>query len=163
MARFGKLMSMVGLCVLALLVGGASSCEQKFEEAQGVHVVKDPANPGHYIVVEDADGGKVGRTLSTAQGAGSGIPLVGQALTVVGLVAAASKAIALSRAKSRVEADNAEYDRTHVATNNGLQSFVDSQPKSIGDALLAELDHAHDTAQVPATHQDALQPVPKAA
>lgn len=157
-----KLLSIVGMCILALLVGGASSCEQKFEEANGVRVFKDPEHPGHYIVQEDAGGGKVGQVLSTAQGATSGIPLLGQGIAVLTLLGTAAKALALSRAKARVQAKNDEYDRTHTATNAGLQSFIDAQPKSVGDSLVAEIDHAHDAAQVPADHQDAIQPIARA-
>lgn len=147
--------------ILAIPLIGASSCDQRFEEAQGIHTVKDPANPGHYLVAEDADGGKVGRVLSTAQGAGSGIPIVGQIIGGLGLLASLAHSIALARAKSRVQAENDEYDRTHTATSQGLQNFVNASPAEVGKALIEHLDAAHDAHSVDAAHQDDLQPTLK--
>jgi hypothetical protein len=157
-------MKTVRLLLLALLIipaTGATSCDQKLEEAQGIHTIKDPVNPGHYVVIEDPDGGKVGKVLTTASGATSGIPIIGQAIGLLTLLGTLTHSVLVSRAKARVDAQNAEYDRTHVASKAGLQSFVDSQPHAVGAALIDELDHAHDAANVPAEHQDAIQPLPR--
>jgi hypothetical protein len=156
-----KTLRLLALAVLMLPVMGATSCDQKLEEAQGIHTIKDPVNPGHYVVIEDSGGGKVGKVLTTASGATSGIPIAGQIIGLITLLATASHSVLVARAKARVDAQNAEYDRTHDASNAGLQSFVDSQPPAVGVALIAELDHAHDAANVPAEHQDAIQPLPR--
>lgn len=148
---------------LALAMMGVSSCEQKLAEQSGIKTIPDPNNPGHVIVVEVDGGGNIGKVLSTAQGTAGGIPIVGQVLMGVSMLAQLMHQVLLKRAKTAAQDLNEEYDRSHAATNAGLQSFVDSQPAVVGHALVAEIDHAHDAADVLAEHQDAIQPVTKVA
>jgi hypothetical protein len=156
--KIWKWAALLPLVVLCGFLVGASSCE----EAQGIKTIPDPEHPGHYKVIEVQDG-KVSQILSTAQGVTSGIPIAGQVVMGLGIVAQLLHQYSLAKAKARVQAENDEYDRTHAASNAGLQSFVDSQPPAVGAALISELDHAHDAANVPAAHQDAIQPIPKIA
>lgn len=155
-----KMMTVFLLGVLTFVCLGASSCEEKMEEANGVRVVKGP--DGKYYAEVQPGGGPVQQGVKVAQDATSGSPLA--PITALGSVAAnLLQAWLLARAKARAAQMNDELAKAHDATNAGLQSFVDSQPQAVGHALIAELDHAHDAAAVSATMQDAIQPVVRTA
>lgn len=149
--------ALVGMfALMAVTLCGISSCEEKAAEQYGMKIQEDPKNPGKYIVTEDPARGNVGKVLTTAKEATDGIPIAGQIVGGLSLVGNVLYAFLRRRMQAKVEAMN-------NATNAGLQSFVDAHPPAIGQALLAELDHAHDAAGVHAEHQDAIQPLTKAA
>jgi len=148
--------------LLCLPLMGASSCEEKVAAEYGITVVENPPGSGKYTVVQDPNKGNIGKALTIAQDATSGTPL-GPIVGGVSLVGSLLYNILLARAKSRAAALNEQHEATHDATSLALQNFVNTQPADVGKALIAHLDSVHDHMEVPAEHQDWIQPMQKAA
>lgn len=142
---------------------GATGCEEKLAEKYGIKIQEDPPGSGKYKVIEDPAHGQIGQTVEIAQNATSGIPIAGQVVGGLSLLSTLAYSILKARAYAKVEELNSQHDDTHNATALALQNFVNSQPHDIGKALVAHLDAVHDHMDVPADHQDLIQPALKAA
>lgn len=167
------------LACLALGVGGCDDEDViKAAAAKGIFLqkkqVEDPPGSGKmaekYVVVKDPSQDAVGGALQTAKDATSGLPILPQALAIITLLTSLGGNWLQKRMQLIADKKNAElaeandrHDATHTATSLGLQNFVNSQPLEIGKALIDHLDSVHDHMDVPAEHQDLLQPTLKAA
>lgn len=140
---------------------GATGCEEKLAEKYGIKIQEDPPGSGKYKVIEDPAHGQIGTAVEIVKDGTSGTPL---APVGAGIVLASSLLynFLLARAKARTAELNAQHDCTHTATALALQNFVNSQPEEIGKALIAHIDSVHDHMDIPAEHQDLIQPASKA-
>lgn len=169
-----KVFCLLSVFLVCFALTGISSCEEKVDGEYGIHVITNP--DGTKKVVVEPKGGAIGSGIEVASGAASSVPgpgtLIGYGLSVLFGAGGLVQTVLKRRRESEVEEYNAKWlaeqkahaetkdalETSHSATNAGLQSFVDSQPAVIGHALLAELDHAHDAADVDPAHQDSIQP-----
>lgn len=157
-----KALTMACFGLLCFSLCGASSCEEKAMAEYGLKIAKDPVT-GLYKVVEDPAHGQVGQIVQVAQDATSGIPVAGQIVGGVSLLSSLLYGFLKRRAQAQADALNAQHEDTHTATALALQNFVNTQPVEVGKALIAHLDSVHDHMDVPADHQETIQPVLKAA
>jgi hypothetical protein len=152
--------------LLALLIAlpmlGASSCEQKAEEAVGVHT--DPATGK--VTVTPPEQSPAGKAVAVAGAvAETALPGVGTLIHIglTGLLTIFSGVfggIALKRSGQLDVAHAALGAATTAiqATASGLQQAVNVLPPEHAATLVKVLDVAHDAAQVAGHLQDALQP-----
>jgi hypothetical protein len=141
---------------------GASSCEESVAEKYGIKIKENPPGSGKYVVVEDPAHGQIGATVEIAQNATSGIPIAGQVVGGLSLLSSLLYNFLLGRAKARAQEMTDQHETTHDATSLALQNFVNTQPAEVGKALIAHLDSVHDHMEIPADHQDWIQPIQKA-
>ena len=161
-----KLLSVLTLASLCLFVlPGATSCEQKAEEAVGVNTVTDPST-GKATVTVDPSGGPVGSVVKTAAGIAAtvapgpgtiaSIAANGVLTVLVGIFAAIAKKRAgqLSTSQVALSAANTAIN----ATASGLQAVVNTLPADHAATLVHVIDLAHDAANVAGHLQDLIQP-----
>lgn len=175
-----KLLSLLLLIPLLIMAGGMMGCDDediiKAAAAKGIFLqkkqVEEPAGSGKmvekFVVVQDPTKSPIDQGLGAAQGIAGGIPVVGQILGILGLVSSLGGNYLLNRMKAIADKKNAElaaqneqHEATHNATSLALQKFVDVHPPEIGKALVDHLDSVHDHMEVPAEHQDWIQPALK--
>lgn len=169
--------------ILALFVASAltiNGCDDddiiKAAAAKGIFLqkkqVEEPAGSGKlvekYIVITDPSRSPIDQGLGAAQGLLGGVPVVGQILGILGLLTSLGgnylqkrmQAIA-DKKNAELAAQNKQHEDTHDATSLALQNFVNAHSAEIGKALVGHLDSIHDHMDVPAEHQDWLQPLIK--
>ncbi len=172
------MLAMLWAFALPMLVGCDDEDIIKAAAAKGIFLqkkqVEEPAGSGKmvekFVVVTDAGKDKIGQITDTAQGLFGGVPIVGQIIGVVALLGSLGKNYLQKRMQdiadkknAELAAQNAQHEATHDATSLALQNFVNASPADIGKSLVAHLDSVHDHMDVPAEHQDWIQPVTKAA
>lgn len=166
------------MMVLALGVGGCDDEDViKAAAAKGIFLqkkqVEDPPGSGKliekYVVVQDPAQDKINNALRTAQDYAGGVPIAGQIIGGLFLLSSLGGNLLMKKLKeiadkknAELAAENEQHEKTHDATSLALQNFVNASPPEVGKALVEHIDSVHDHMEIPAEHQDWLQPSLKA-